>query len=583
MTMEWYFLTCPACRARLRIKAAYTSMRGRCPVCNLRIEPPIPKPLKLGGNGLIPEDEEWPEPASVIEETSTSTEATYDVSTGAVAAAPPKKEEEVQVGGTYSFAFEADAPKTPGISRSAEWEQGQGSAPDRPAEPVRPIETAPVVVSEIAKPALEPPVSEAARPAEPERPVVYETVVDPLFGDEVKVAKPVAAEEAKPASPTPPLMSLQPPPVPPVARFAPAAEVVSPPTKPKVRREPKPRDDEEPIELPKIKRAPPPVAPALGSPHAPRSQAKAPAEDETEEPVLDPTEQARYIYRLSQAEENRIKPDPPPKSVFLDGVFDMPWQPGNRAVWFWLSVGFSMLLLIGWLMNILLGMGQWGLPGIAALGMSALWVSVWTFTYACAGLLNVVTYTAAGSRTVRWPDEPWREQFPYLLKVGYYYIIALAIGSLANFIGLGVYGWSAVTLFLFPMFLFSGMASMSFWNFIHGDVMKSVREKFPQYLIFYGLSLAVWVPVNLLAAFSIFYVWLIPLAGPAFAAAWLIYSRLLGRMAYVLQGQPKKRKRRKKKQVEEAEEAAPPAPPTAPRADPEKPIPMAMIEGEDED
>lgn len=66
---------CPHCRRKLRIKSAYAHLRGKCCECGRRIEPlkeaPF-QPLPLGGAdepmGLVPIEEEWPEPAQPAEE-----------------------------------------------------------------------------------------------------------------------------------------------------------------------------------------------------------------------------------------------------------------------------------------------------------------------------------------------------------------------------------------------------------------------------------------------------------------------------------------------------------------------------------
>jgi hypothetical protein len=55
----------------LRIKAAYATMRGRCPECGSRVEPlrsPFESgspPLHTGDGDLVPIEEEWPEPARI--------------------------------------------------------------------------------------------------------------------------------------------------------------------------------------------------------------------------------------------------------------------------------------------------------------------------------------------------------------------------------------------------------------------------------------------------------------------------------------------------------------------------------------
>jgi len=68
----WLELDCPRCRARFRIKSAYAHMRGRCPNCGTPIEAPrpVPPPAPVSFDsdeplGLVPIEEEWPEPAQM--------------------------------------------------------------------------------------------------------------------------------------------------------------------------------------------------------------------------------------------------------------------------------------------------------------------------------------------------------------------------------------------------------------------------------------------------------------------------------------------------------------------------------------
>src|SRR5262245_15879949 len=69
---EWLELDCPRCKARFRIKAAYAHMNGRCPNCGKFIDAPRPAPPPVPGSfdsdeplGLVPIEEEWPEPAQM--------------------------------------------------------------------------------------------------------------------------------------------------------------------------------------------------------------------------------------------------------------------------------------------------------------------------------------------------------------------------------------------------------------------------------------------------------------------------------------------------------------------------------------
>jgi hypothetical protein len=88
--VQWVSLTCPHCKSNLRIKAAYAHLRGRCPECGCRIEPVRPQRGKLRASstageplGLVPIEEEWPEPARLENERST-----YSVAAGPIPSAP---------------------------------------------------------------------------------------------------------------------------------------------------------------------------------------------------------------------------------------------------------------------------------------------------------------------------------------------------------------------------------------------------------------------------------------------------------------------------------------------------------------
>jgi hypothetical protein len=72
---KWLSFRCPSCRTELRIKAAYASMRGRCPECGSRIEALRPaaaatprQPPRGQPDDLVPIEDEWPEPAQVKDE-----------------------------------------------------------------------------------------------------------------------------------------------------------------------------------------------------------------------------------------------------------------------------------------------------------------------------------------------------------------------------------------------------------------------------------------------------------------------------------------------------------------------------------
>jgi len=86
--VEWVPLSCPSCNVKMRIKAVYAHLRGRCPECGARIEAPRPTAghtTTVADDGLpalLPVEEEWPESARLEEEGR-------GYGWGAAAAAPP--------------------------------------------------------------------------------------------------------------------------------------------------------------------------------------------------------------------------------------------------------------------------------------------------------------------------------------------------------------------------------------------------------------------------------------------------------------------------------------------------------------
>jgi hypothetical protein len=69
---QWLELDCQRCKARFRIKSIYAHMSGRCPNCGNPIDPPRPAPPPAPVSfdsdeplGLIPIEEEWPEPGLI--------------------------------------------------------------------------------------------------------------------------------------------------------------------------------------------------------------------------------------------------------------------------------------------------------------------------------------------------------------------------------------------------------------------------------------------------------------------------------------------------------------------------------------
>lgn len=535
MSMDpWFLLQCSSCRATLRIKSAYVHMQGKCPVCGYRIEAPQPKPLTMSDSdeplGLLPKDEVWPEPATVIStlrESTSSTSATYGVNkeSGASPSVSKPHEEEEESGGVYTLAFDPNDSRTPGITRSAEWDQGKVAAPVSIApaikEPVVSITKSKLVTAPLL---------------EPQQNVVIKTEIDPLFGDEVKITVPVQKlPESLAEKPNEPAndKSLAAP----LARVATGDELKL----------------HEPISTPSLLDEGQAETPARKK----KKKKKTDTEPVEERSSLDKPTEETHMYRLSMAEENRIKLDAAPKSLFFDGVFTFPWEPKNIGPWIWLSIGFIVCFLLFRLIAHVLEVGGMFAPvGAGAIGMASLLLVIFTLSYGCACWSCTITYTAAGSKAVDWATEGWRENVLVFLRIAYYFVIAMMMATpllVFSIIDIGIYLWLMGTLFVFPAFLFSGMASLTFWNFLHGDVIKKMLLKSHQYLLMFALAVVLFAFAGAAGYFAVQYTWICLIAGPVCAAAWLIYGRLLGRMAYLLQQQPKRKKKKKKKKPTEGE------------------------------
>lgn len=525
MSMDpWYLLKCSSCRATLRIKSDYVHMRGKCPVCGQRIESPQPKALVMSDSdepmGLLPLDEEWPEPATVVNsdrEAAADIGAVYGMSQNAGGLAAKKQEEEDEQGGVYTLAFDPTETKGPGITRSAEWDQGKVSSAPPVSDTVKEAVSSPGT-----KPAVQPPVTSPD--------VIVKTEIDPLFGDEVKIAVPASKVPHPVVESSPPVTAA------PLARVATDGDLKL----------------HDPIVIPSS----PDSSPLSQEVKKKKKKKTEPAPVENQ-PSLDTPTTDVHMYRLSEAEENRIKLDEAPKSLFFEGVFAFPWQIANLGQWIWLSLGFSICLLLLRLIYVVVESGSmYASVGAAAIGMASLFLVCFTLAKGCACWSSTITYTAAGSKAVDWATEGWRENIITLMRIGYYFVLALMMSTpllVLNFISIGTYLWLAGALFLFPVFLFSGMASLTFWNFLHGVVIKKMILKLHQYLLMSLLGTVIFFIAGVPAYFATQYGWLSLIAGPLCAAAWLIYGRLLGRMAYLLQQEPKRKKKKKKKKQQSSE------------------------------
>jgi DNA-directed RNA polymerase subunit RPC12/RpoP len=256
----------------------------------------------------------------------------------------------------------------------------------------------------------------------------------------------------------------------------------------------------------------------------------------TEKPKL----QTSYLEAL--AEIRREKIDPPPRWTFFSGVFLFPWSPGVLSRWAFLSVGFTVLgLLLSGVVALFSGASGNGGVAIAFLVLPAIWIMLWTFSYAAACCLPVLTDTAAGmDRIANWPEPVWNEWMARLFYVGFISVPAIALGygvgaSCALLLGDEYwFVWPVTSFLLCPIFLLSSLETTSPFVLLSLPILRSLISFWWGWLTFYGLSAAsivAWIALAVAGSES-FPLLSVFVSGPLVAAVLFIVSRLLGRLAW---------------------------------------------------
>jgi hypothetical protein len=203
---------------------------------------------------------------------------------------------------------------------------------------------------------------------------------------------------------------------------------------------------------------------------------------------------------------------------------------------------------------------------VSLLAMSVL-VGLFTFLHAAHCFLTTVQQTAAGNDRIRWPNEPLYDKLP---RAGYLAcLVAIWIAPAGLLLRISpdwALGGSPLFTFLtaatvllwslFPIGLFSALSGSSPWLVFRFAVVQFFFRRFGATLIFYFVSAAlVGGSFGLLyLAFStgsIIYTFMVP---PVVAAAFLIYARLLGRMAFLFDHTSVRSRRAKSHQRSESPE-----------------------------
>lgn len=171
-------------------------------------------------------------------------------------------------------------------------------------------------------------------------------------------------------------------------------------------------------------------------------------------------------------------------------------------------------------------------------------VAFYVLAFSASALLVVVEGTAAGNDEVNWPNEPWADVFG---RAGYLGVLLglwlIPFGFLSRGLSQTVLPGQDVARFIlvvgwglwifFPIGLLSALRSVSGWGLFRFDVIRDMLRVLPATVLFYAASGAlsglvgfVWVR-SLIGNGA-----LVLVAAPLTAIGWLLYARLLGRLAF---------------------------------------------------
>jgi len=266
-----------------------------------------------------------------------------------------------------------------------------------------------------------------------------------------------------------------------------------------------------------------------------------PGEYALEAPRVMPKRRPQLNLASASREMHREKPPTPPRWTFFTGVFNFPCYRGTVFRWVWISLGFTLCGMLAVLVSrLLMAMGGFALVAMGFLLLPLIWFTIWTFSYAAACCMPVLLETAAGGDEVRdWPEPNWRE---WAMELFYFVWLGMAAGLVAWGVAKLVemqtgQFWSPFEiswLVSYPFLLLSAMETNSIWRPFSLPLLRTLFSHGRYWLLFYGLT-------AVLAAF-----WLVAfefgrrtapflsllLIGPLSAACVLIYTRLVGRLAW---------------------------------------------------
>ena len=175
-------------------------------------------------------------------------------------------------------------------------------------------------------------------------------------------------------------------------------------------------------------------------------------------------------------------------------------------------------------------------------------VGCYTFGYAGVSLLSVLQETAAGNEELTWPDDALPDKVGRALYFGMVLaVVLIPVGILAHALrevlfpedsGLRLLVVAGPGLWLFlPIGLLSSLSSTMRWLMFRPAIIVRMLRLFPATALFY-LTTAVMAGLAGFAWYNAFFskngAFVLLVAAPLSGWMWLLYARLLGRLAALI-------------------------------------------------
>jgi hypothetical protein len=266
------------------------------------------------------------------------------------------------------------------------------------------------------------------------------------------------------------------------------------------------------------------------------------------------------------------QPSPPANPLF-DGVYDFFLRPANIRVFIACWICMTLLCVLagfGYYIKGLIaelppepekfGLFIIGLRAIGAMALAVVVLAFFSSIYPSACFMRIIESTGAGEDQVQWSQGVWFEfvkDFAYIVWTFFCSTgvpgLCLALVSLK--VPVPSLTWwivlVATTLILFPVFLLSMLIANSPWALLHVRVIERLLERPSLSAAVYINGVAFGVPSAFLAYWIVtgYHFLFAPVAGAMYAAYWITYARLLGRVGWMMTEHEKRTKKKKKRKV----------------------------------